>query len=125
MGDQSGSSAGRLTTHVLDTATGLPAAGLKVELHRLSDGDTILIETVRTNADGRTDAPLLSGNDMTAGVYQLVFHAGDYLRGQQLDLVEPLFLDQVPIRFGIADPSKHYHVPLLLSPFGYSTYRGS
>ena len=125
MGDQSGSSAGQLTTHVLDTATGLPAAALKMELYRLSDGETTLIETVRTNADGRTDAPLLSGDDMTSGAYQLVFHAGDYLRGQKLDLAEPLFLDQVPIRFGIADPSKHYHVPLLLSPFGYSTYRGS
>ena len=125
MGDQSGSSASRLTTHVLDTATGLPAAALKVELYRLSDGETTLIETVRTNADGRTEAPLLSGDDMAAGLYQLVFHAGDYLRAQKLDLVEPLFLDQVPIRFGIADPSKHYHVPLLLSPFGYSTYRGS
>ena len=125
MGDHSGSSAGRLTTHVLDTATGLPAAGLKVELHRLNHGETALLETVETNADGRTDAPLLSGDDMAAGAYQLVFHAGDYLRRQELDLAEPLFLDQVPIRFGIADPSKHYHVPLLLSPFSYSTYRGS
>ena len=79
MGDQSGLSAGQLTTHVLDTATGLPAAALKMELYRLSDSETTLIETVRTNADGRTDAPLLSGDDMTAGAYQLVFHAGDYL----------------------------------------------
>ena len=125
MGEQSGSATGRLTTHVLDIATGLPAAGLKVELHRVNDGETILLETVETNADGRTEAPLLTGGDMAAGTYQLVFHAGDYLRGRKHDLAEPLFLDQIPIRFGIADPSKHYHVPLLLSPFGYSTYRGS
>lgn len=122
MSDQSG---GRLTTHVLDTATGLPATSLKVELYRLADGDARLIGTIETNADGRTDAPLLSGGDMVRGEYQLVFHAGDYLRRQGGDLAEPLFLDQVPIRFGIADPSKHYHVPLLLSPFSYSTYRGS
>ncbi len=125
MGDQNGSSTGRLTTHVLDTATGLPAASLKVELHRLNDGEIALIETFRTNADGRADAPLLSGHDMVKGSYQLVFHAGDYFREQKLDLAEPLFLDQIPLRFGIADPSKHYHVPLLLSPFGYTTYLGS
>ena len=125
MSDQSGSSAGRLTTHVLDTATGLPAAGLKVQLHRLNAGETTLLTSVETNADGRTEAPLLLGDDMAAGLYQLVFHAGDYLRAQKHNLAEPLFLDQVPIRFGMADPSKHYHVPLLLSPFGYSTYRGS
>ena len=125
MGDQRGPSAGRLTTHVLDTASGLPAAGLKVELHRIGEGGATLLAAATTNADGRTDAPLLSGGDMAAGAYQLMFHAGDYLRAQKLDLAEPLFLDQVPIRFGIADPSRHYHVPLLLSPFGYSTYRGS
>ncbi|MDH3661914.1 MAG: hydroxyisourate hydrolase [Alphaproteobacteria bacterium] len=122
MSDQCG---GWLSTHVLDTATGLPATSLKVELYRLADGDAHLIATTETNADGRTDAPLLTGDDMVAGNYQLVFHAGDYLRRQGLGLAEPLFLDQVPIRFGIAEPSKHYHVPLLLSPFSYSTYRGS
>ncbi len=125
MGDRSGSSTGRLTTHVLDTATGLPAAGLKVELYRLAGEEPALIGTIMTNADGRSDAPLMSGDDMVKGSYQFVFHAGDYFRGQKLDLAEPLFLDQVPLRFGIADPSKHYHVPLLLSPFGYTTYRGS
>ncbi|MGH1483492.1 MAG: hydroxyisourate hydrolase [Geminicoccales bacterium] len=125
MGDRRGSSTGRLTTHVLDTATGLPAAGLKVELHRLKDGEAALIGSIKTNADGRADAPLLSGDDMVTGSYELVFHAGDYFREQKLDLVEPFFLDQVPLRFGVADPSKHYHVPLLLSPFGYTTYRGS
>ncbi|MGI9436094.1 MAG: hydroxyisourate hydrolase [Geminicoccaceae bacterium] len=116
---------GKLTTHVLDTATGLPAAGLLVELHELKDGTSSLIKSIKTNADGRSDQPLLTGDDLVAGEYQLVFHAGDYFREQAHDLVEPLFLDQVPLRFGIADPSKHYHVPLLLSPFGYTTYRGS
>ena len=125
MGNHSGSATGRLTTHVLDTATGLPAADLRVELHRLTGEAPRLLGTIRTNADGRSDAPLLSGDDMTVGLYQLVFHAGDYFRAQTLDLPEPLFIDQVPLRFGIADASRHYHVPLLLSPFGYTTYRGS
>lgn len=125
MSDHSVSATGRLTTHVLDTATGLPAAALQVELFRLDGDRAILIRTIETNADGRSDAPLLLGDDMVTGSYQLVFHAGDYFREQKLDLAEPPFLDQVPLRFGIADPSKHYHVPLLLSPFGYTTYRGS
>ncbi len=125
MSESSESASGRLTTHVLDTATGLPAAALKIELFRLADGAATLIATAATNADGRCDAPLLSGDGMVAGEYQLIFHAGDYLRQQGHDLPEPLFLDRVPLRFGLADPSKHYHVPLLLSPFGYTTYRGS
>ena len=125
MGDQSRSATGRLTTHVLDTATGLPAADLCVELHRLTDEGASLLGTIMTNDDGRCDAPLLSGDDLTVGQYQLTFHAGDYFRAQKLDLPEPLFIDQVPLRFGIADASRHYHVPLLLSPFGYTTYRGS
>ena len=125
MSDQGSTSDGRLTTHVLDTAKGIPAAGLKVELRRLDDSGSVLITTMETNADGRVDRPLMSGADMAAGTYELLFHAGAYLRRQDLDLTEPLFLDLVPVRFGINEPSAHYHVPLLLSPFGYSTYRGS
>jgi 5-hydroxyisourate hydrolase len=116
---------GRVTTHVLDTARGRPAAGVVIRLYRLSgQSHRKIVETV-TNADGRTDAPLLTGAALTSGTYEIVFYAGDYLRRQGLDLSEPLFLDQIPVRFGIAEPAAHYHVPLLLSPFGYSTYRGS
>lgn len=115
---------GRLTTHVLDTATGRPAAGLKIELLRLGDGGGHL-STVTTNDDGRADGPMLEGTEFRAGEYELRFHAGDYLRAGNADLPDPLFLDIIPIRFGIADATSHYHVPLLLSPFGYSTYRGS
>lgn len=111
---------GKLTTHVLDTAKGKPASSLKIELW-----GTHLLKTVHTNADGRADAPLLDGADLKAGHYELRFFAGDYLRNQGANLPEPLFLDVIPIRFGISDPSQHFHVPLLLSPFGYSTYRGS
>ncbi len=116
---------GRLTTHVLDTATGKPAAGLKVELFRRGvDGAPLIAEAV-TNADGRCDAPLLEGAAFRAGVYELHFHAGAYFDAAGADLPSPKFLDVVPLRFGIADEGAHYHVPLLLSPFGYSTYRGS
>jgi 5-hydroxyisourate hydrolase len=111
---------GKLTTHVLDTALGKPAAGLRVEVWQKQ-----LIKTVVTNADGRADAPLLEGDTFKAGQYELRFFAGDYLRMLGSKLPEPLFLDVIPIRFGIADASQHFHVPLLLSPFGYSTYRGS
>jgi len=114
---------GRLTTHVLDTASGKPAAGLRIELFRLDGARVKLLEAV-TNADGRCDAPMLEGAAFALGEYELVFHAGDYLAGTGQDLPEPKFLDIVPIRFGIAADT-HYHVPLLLSPFGYSTYRGS
>ena len=114
---------GRLTTHVLDTASGKPAAGLKIELFRL--GETTPIKTIHTNADGRADGPILEGADFAAGQYELRFHAGAYLRDNGTKLPEPAFLDVIPIRFGIADASAHYHVPLLLSPYGYSTYRGS
>ena len=114
---------GRLTTHVLDTASGRPAAGLTIELYRLGPTNERLV-TVKTNADGRVDRPLLEGAAFAAGVYELRFHAGDYLRANAR-LPEPPFLDVVPIRFGVAEAGEHYHVPLLLSPFGYSTYRGS
>lgn len=116
---------GYLTTHVLDTAKGTPAAGLRIELFHL-DGETRkkMAEMV-TNGDGRTDAPILPEGDFATGQYELVFHAGDYLRASDQAGDDPLFLDQVPIRFGMSDADTHYHVPLLLSPYGYSTYRGS
>ena len=114
---------GRLTTHVLDTALGRPAAGLRIELYRLGSREEKLTD-IRTNRDGRADKPLLEGPALTAGTYELRFHAGDYLRGLSA-LPDPAFLDVVPIRFGIAEPEEHFHVPLLLSPYGYSTYRGS
>ena len=114
---------GRLTTHVLDIAHGRPAAGLRIELY--GDGEETPLSVAETNADGRCPAPLLEGTAFRAGCYELVFHAGDYLRRLGMELPEPPFLDRVVIRFGIADPDEHYHVPLLLSPFGYSTYRGS
>lgn len=116
---------GRLTTHVLDTARGCPAAGVSVALYRISGMSHRKIAETVTNADGRTDAPLLSGDALKVGAYELVFGAGAYLRasGQAGDGV--LFLDEVPIRFGVADAGAHYHVPLLVSPFAYSTYRGS
>jgi 5-hydroxyisourate hydrolase len=115
---------GRLTTHVLDTARGAPAGGLVIELWDQGNAPR-LIKSVRTNSDGRTDAPLLEGAEFVSGTYELRFRAGDYLRQSGTSLEEPAFLDLIPIRFGIADASQHYHVPLLLSPFGYSTYRGS
>ncbi|WP_149139982.1 hydroxyisourate hydrolase [Gemmobacter caeruleus] len=116
---------GRLTTHVLDTARGKPAAGVRIALFRLgADGYRKIAETV-TNADGRTDQPMLSGDAMAPGRYELVFQAGDYLRASGQAGAGELFLDEIPIRFGIPDAGQHYHVPLLISPFAYSTYRGS
>jgi 5-hydroxyisourate hydrolase len=112
---------GRLTTHVLDTSSGKPAAGLKIELWT----GVALLKTITTNQDGRADEALLEGEALKTGTYELRFHAGDYLRAQGVKLEAPAFLDVIPIRFGIANAAQHYHVPLLLSPFGYSTYRGS
>ncbi len=117
--------AGRLTTHVLDTARGKPAAGVAITLYRIEAGTAQKVSATVTNADGRTDAPMLAGADLQVGVYELVFGAGDYLRATGQVLGEVLFLDQIPIRFGITDAAAHYHVPLLISPFAYSTYRGS
>jgi 5-hydroxyisourate hydrolase len=105
-----------LSTHVLDTARGRPAAGMKIELW--SRDRSALLKTVRTNADGRTDAPLLTGDDMKAGAYEIVFHVGDYFGDKS-------FLDEVPVRFTISDAQAKYHVPLLVTPWAYSTYRGS
>jgi 5-hydroxyisourate hydrolase len=116
---------GRLSTHVLDTARGRPAAGIRIMLYRISGQSHRKIAEVVTNADGRTDAPLLEGDKLTVGAYELVFCAGDYLRATGQAGEGQLFLDEIPIRFGVSDAAGHYHVPLLLSAHGYSTYRGS
>lgn len=115
---------GRLTTHVLDTAQGKPGAGIKIELYRLSAGRDLAASAV-TNQDGRCPQPLLEGEAFGAGQYELIFFAGAYFAAQGLKGAEPRFLDEIVIRFGVAAPGEHYHVPLLLSPFSYSTYRGS
>lgn len=114
---------GFLTTHVLDTARGVPAAGLRITLDRLGGSLRERLAEVVTNDDGRTDSPILPREGFVPGSYELTFHAGEYLRGTGAALTHPPFLDEIPIRFGME--AGHYHVPLLLSPFGYSTYRGS
>lgn len=116
---------GYLTTHVLDTARGLPAAGLQITLYRLTGETRRQLAQMVTNEDGRTDSPILPAAEFETGTYELVFAAGAYLDATGTPPEEPRFLDMIPIRFGISDPQSHYHVPLLLSPFGYSTYRGS
>ncbi|MGB5245743.1 MAG: hydroxyisourate hydrolase [Woeseia sp.] len=114
---------GKLTTHVLDTANGCPAAGIAIELYRL-DATRTLVAAAVTNADGRTPAPLLDGAAWQAGCYELKFAVGDYFAARQTGLPQPPFLDDVVIRFAMAE-DEHYHVPLLVSPWSYSTYRGS
>ncbi len=116
---------GHLSTHVLDTAHGRPAAGMKVTLQWLEAGGATTLRTVLLNADGRADGPLLEGSSMKAGKYRLLFEVGAYFRAQGLALPDPAFLDVVPVEFGMADAKGHYHVPLLVSPWSYSTYRGS
>jgi len=116
---------GQLTTHVLDVARGWPADGVPVDLVRIDKGVESLIKRASTNADGRLDQPLLAGYEMRAGLWRLTFGAGEYFLASGQALSAPTFLDQVPIHFGIANPEQHYHVPLLLSPWSYSTYRGS
>jgi 5-hydroxyisourate hydrolase len=116
---------GKLTTHVLDTAHGRPGAGIALELFRIEDGFRTLLGRHHTNADGRCDAPLLEGDAMRPGVYELEFAAGAYFAAAGVKLPEPRFVDRVTLRFGIADAAAHYHVPLLVSPWSYSTYRGS
>ena len=116
---------GFLTTHVLDTARGRPAAGMQVDLFRLNGGARDLLRSLITNDDGRTDEHILPRDEFAVGSFELVFHAGAYLDALGTAPESPRFLDVIPIRFGISDADSHYHVPLLLSPYGFSTYRGS
>ena len=116
----------RLTTHVLDTRDGIPAAGVEIELWAVApSGERTLLKRTTTNDDGRTDTPLLADDELFVGVYELVFAVGAYFRRREATSAEPPFLDRVPRRFGISDVRSHYHVPLLVSPWSYSTYRGS
>jgi 5-hydroxyisourate hydrolase len=114
----------RLTTHVLDTASGIPARGVRVCLYLVSENKRTLVKDTTTNSDGRCDAPLLEGASFKNGSYELVFFVGNYF-AQKSPLPNPAFLDEIPIRFSVADSLAHYHVPLLVSPWAYSTYRGS
>lgn len=116
---------GKLTTHVLDAAHGCPGSAIHIELYRVEGSSQVLVASAVTNSDGRCDAPLLQGDDYRSGVYQLQFHAGDYYRARGVELPEPAFLDVVVLRFGVDAGQEHYHVPLLISPYSYSTYRGS
>ncbi len=116
--------AGYLTTHVLDTARGCPAAGLRIDLYRIDGDKRALVRSLVTNEDGRTDEQILPAAEFKTGTYELLFHAGAYLDATEQFGDEPKFLDLIPLRFGMAQQA-HYHVPLLLSPYGYSTYRGS
>lgn len=116
---------GKLTTHVLDTAHGCPAGGLNLTLWKIENSEYSLLKTTKTNADGRTDEPLLVAEAFQVGVYELVFEVGAYFQHYGESLPNPAFLDRIPIRFGIANANSHYHVPLLVSPWSYSTYRGS
>jgi 5-hydroxyisourate hydrolase len=115
----------KLSTHVLDTAQGCPARGMKIGLWSLAKAKPKLLKTVRTNSDGRTDQPLLAAGEMKAGQYELVFYVAEYFAGKVSSKTRIPFLDRVPVRFGIADAKASYHVPLLCSPWAYSTYRGS
>ena len=115
----------RLSSHVLDATHGCPAAGLRIDLYRVEPQSRRLVTTAVTDEHGRTSAPLLEDTVIPVGCYQLVFHAGDYFRSRGMRFTEPAFLDEVTVAFGIADAGGNYHVPLLLSPYGYTTYRGS
>lgn len=117
---------GRLSTHILDTANGTPAKGVRIELHRLAaDGAWHVVATAQSNGDGRTDAPMMIGESYKPGTYMLTFYVGDYFRARGTPLSDPPFLDVVPLRFSCTEADGHYHVPLLVSPWSYSTYRGS
>ena len=116
---------GQLTTHVLDTAQGRPAAAMRIRLYRKRGADYAALKDISTNADGRCDSPLLESEAFSAGLYRLVFSAGAYFAAQGVDLPQPPFVDEVTLDFGVADAGAHYHVPLLVSPYSYSTYRGS
>lgn len=116
---------GKLSTHVLDTSQGKPGAGVRIALFAVRDGERVLLKTDTTNADGRCGAPLLEGEAMQPGKYELVFAAGDYFAAQGVALPQPRFIDQVTVAFGIAAGEQNYHVPLVMTPWSYSTYRGS
>ncbi len=116
---------GKLTTHVLDAAHGCPGNAIHIELYRMEGETPVLLVRALTNSDGRCDVPLLQGADYQCGVYQLQFHVGDYYRARGTSMAQPAFLDVVVLRFGIDAAQEHYHVPLLVSPYSYSTYRGS
>ena len=115
----------KLSTHVLDTAQGCPAQGIQIELWSIAGQERKCLKTLRTNADGRTDQPLLAADAMQVGEYELIFHVGDYFAAKSAPDSKVRFLDRVPVRFGIADATASYHVPLLVSPWSYTTYRGS
>jgi 5-hydroxyisourate hydrolase len=115
---------GQLTTHVLDISGGLPAAGVRIELHQLDAAGSRLIVTTETGKDGRCPAPLMAGSDFQVGRYSLCFHLADYFRGRGVTLSDPPFIQEAMIRIGIANPEQHYHVPLLITPWSYSVYRG-
>src|ERR1043165_1677086 len=115
----------KLSTHVLDTAHGCPAQGMQIELWSLIGDKPTLIKSLKTNADGRTDAPLLQDSEMQEGLYEIIFHVGDYFASKNVPAQKIRFLNRVPVRFGIADAAASYHIPLLCSPWAYSTYRGS
>lgn len=114
-----------LSTHILDTSSGRPGAGIRIQLHSLHNGQRALVGEHLSNEDGRVDQPLLTEQSATSGQYELTFFVGDYFRAKGTPLAEPAFLDDVVLRFAISDPTQHYHVPLLVSPWAYSTYRGS
>lgn len=116
---------GKLSTHVLDITKGKPGVGVKLALYAIDHGQRKLLKQALTNSDGRCDAPLLAGDELQAGKYELVFGAGDYFAAQGVEVPSPRFVDEVVIAFGIADPAQNYHVPLVVSPWAYSTYRGS
>jgi 5-hydroxyisourate hydrolase len=115
---------GQLTSHVLDTMHGTPAAGIKIDLYSLAAG-RVHVKSMVTNADGRCEQPMLNTDEIESGAWELVFHVGDYFAGKNVAAGDSPFLDEVPVRFGIDDADAHYHVPLLLSPWSYTTYRGS
>ncbi len=116
---------GHLSTHVLDTANGCPAAGMKICLQHLQGDQAVTVKSLTLNHDGRADGPLLSASEMALGRWRLLFEVAPYFRGRGVELPEPPFIDTVQLDFGIADAASHYHVPLLVSPYSYSTYRGS
>jgi 5-hydroxyisourate hydrolase len=116
---------GKLTTHILDTAAGKPGHDIRIDLFAIKAEGHVHLKTVSTNNDGRCDQPLLEGPDFTEGQYELVFHAGDYFSKNEIKSTTPRFLDDIVLRFGVSNAKEHYHVPLLVSPYSYSTYRGS